>query len=88
MGQKNGVGGMGRNFGMGSVGSWNFGMGLRCFIEKALIKNFTRFTRKHLCWSLDLNKVPGRRPENSLKNRFQHRCLLVNFVKFLRKAIL
>ena len=38
MGQKNGMGGMGRNFGMGSVGSWNFGMGLRCFIEKALLK--------------------------------------------------
>ena len=38
MGQKNGMGGMGSNFGMGSMGSWNFGMGLRCFIEKALLK--------------------------------------------------
>ena len=30
--QKNGMGGV------GSAGSWNLGVGLRCFIEKALLK--------------------------------------------------
>ena len=76
------MGGVGRNFG---VGPWNFGVS-QVFYWKGIIKNFAKFTRKHLRWSLHLNKVAGPRPQNSLKNRFQHRCLLVNFAKFLRTA--
>ena len=35
---KNGVVGVGRSLGVGGVAPWNFGVGLRCFIEKTLLK--------------------------------------------------
>ena len=31
----------------------------RCSIEKGVLKNFTKFTGKHLCQSLFFNKVAG-----------------------------
>ena len=69
MGHKNGVGGLDRNFGVGDVGPLNFDVGNRikrrvwrgcevCYY-KGIIKNFAKFTGKHLCWSILLNKVPG-----------------------------
>ena len=33
----------------------------RCFIKKSVLTNFTKFTGKHLCQSLILNKVAGLR---------------------------
>ena len=64
------------------------------FCEKSVIKNFTKFTRKHLCQShffnkvagpgLFFNKVAGLRPVTLLKNRFWYSCFPMNFVKFLR----
>ena len=51
-----------------------------CFV----IKSFTKFTGKHLCWSLLLNKVQAEDLQIYLKRRLQHRCFLVNFAKFLR----
>ena len=47
----------------------------RCSIRKGVLKNFTKFTGKHLCQSL-------------LKKRFWHRCFPVNFAKFLRTPFL
>ena len=44
------------------------------FCKKSVLRNFTKFTGKHLCQSLFFNKVAGLR----------HRCFPVNFVKFLR----
>ena len=44
------------------------------FYAKGVIRNFTKFTGKHLCQSLFFNKVAGLR----------HRCFPVNFVKFPR----
>ena len=46
----------------------------RCSIKKGVLKNFSKFTGKHLCWRLFFNKVAG----------LQHRCFSVNFAKFLR----
>ena len=46
--------------------------------EKGVLRNFTKFTRKHLCRSLFFNKVAGLR----------RRCFLVNFMKFLRTPFL
>ena len=54
------------------------------FREKGILKNFTKFTGKHLCWSLFFNIVAGLRPTILLKKRLQHRCFPVNFVKFSR----
>ena len=43
-------------------------------MKKGVLKNFSKFTGKHLCQSFFFNKVPGGR----------HRCFPVNFAKFLR----
>ena len=59
----------------------------RCSIRKGVLKNFAKFTAKHLCQSLIFNKVAGLRPPTLLKKRLQLTCFPVNFVKFLRKPI-
>ena len=55
-------------------------------MEIGVLKNFTKFTRKHLRQSLFFNKVAGLRPVTLLKKRLWHRCFSVNFVKFLRTS--
>ena len=35
----------------------------RCSVGKGVVRNFTKFTGKHLCQSLYFNKVAGLRPE-------------------------
>ena len=52
----------------------------RCSIKKDVLKNFAKFIGKQLCQSLFLNKVVG--------FRLWHRCIPVNFVRFLRTALL
>ena len=54
------------------------------FYNKNVLKNFAKFTIKHLCQSLLLNKVAGLMPVTLLKKRLCHRCFPVNFAKFLR----
>ena len=56
------------------------------FCKKGLLKNFAKFTGKHLCQSLFFNKVAGLRPASLLKKRLWHRCFPVNFAEFLRTA--
>ena len=56
----------------------------RCSIKIFVLKNFAKFTGKHLCQCLSF-KVAGLMPANLLKKRLWHRCFPVNFVKFLRK---
>ena len=53
------------------------------FYKKGILKNFAKFTRKHLCQSLSFNKVAGLRPATLSKKRFCHRRLPVNFMNFL-----
>ena len=48
------------------------------FCKKGVLRNFTKFTGKHLCQSLFFNKVAV------IKKRLWHRCFPVNFMKFLR----
>ena len=40
----------------------------RCFIKKAVPKNFATFTEKHLCWNLFVIKLQTFRPYDILKN--------------------
>ena len=47
----------------------------RCSVKKGVLKNFAKFTGKHLCQSLFFNKVAGLR-------------VPVNFVKFLETPFL
>ena len=60
----------------------------RCSMKKGVLRNFTKFTGKHLCQSLFFNKVTGLRPATLLEKRLWHRCFPVNFVKFLRTPFL
>ena len=54
----------------------------RCSMKKGVLRNFTKFTGKHLCLSLSFNKVAGLKPATLLKKRLWHRCFPVNFAKF------
>ena len=56
----------------------------RCSVRKGVLRNFAKFTGKHLCQRLFLNKVAGLRPATLLKKSLWHRCFPVNFAKFLR----
>ena len=56
----------------------------RCSVREGVLRNFTKFTGKHLCQSLFLIKFPC----NFIKKRLWHKCFPVNFVKFLRTAFL
>ena len=55
--------------------------GWRCSIKEGVLKNFTKFTEKHLCWSF-------LRTYNFIKKRLQHRYFPVSFAKFLLPPIL
>ena len=57
-------------------------------IRKGVLRNFTKFTGKHLYQSLFFNKVAGLRPETLLQKRLWHRCFPVNFAKLLRTPFL
>ena len=61
---------------------------LEVFCKKDVLKNFDKFTGKHLCQSLFLTKFAGLRPAALLKNRSWHRCFPVNLSKFLRTPFL
>ena len=54
------------------------------FFEVAILKDFAKFTRKHLCQSLIFNKIAGLRPATLLKKKLWHRYFPVNFSIFLR----
>ena len=43
----------------------------RCSVKKVVFRNFSKFTGKHLCQSLFLNKVEGLRPNKYLSNNRQ-----------------
>ena len=60
----------------------------RCSIKKGVLRNFAKFTGKHMCQSLFFNKVAGLRPATLLKKRLWHRCFPVNFAIFLRTPFL
>ena len=49
------------------------------FYKIGILKNFVKFTRRHLSRSLIFNKVTSLRNATLLKTRLQHRCFPVNF---------
>ena len=63
--------------------SWPFADVFKIDVPEAVVdvlRNFAKFTGKHLCQSLFFNKVPS----FLLKKILWHRCFPANFVKFLR----
>ena len=49
-----------------------------CFVNKGILRNFAKFTGKHMCLL---------RPATLLKKRLRHRCFPVNFPRFLRRSL-
>ena len=60
----------------------------RCSVRTGVLRNFAKFTGKHLCQGLFFNKVARLRPTTLLKKRLVHWCFPGNFVKFLRTPFL
>ena len=58
------------------------------FCKKVVLKNFAKFTEKHLCWSLFSSKVADVRPATLLKNKLRHRYFHLNFAKSLSNNFL
>ena len=56
----------------------------RCSEKEGVLRNFARFTGKHLCQSLFFNKVIRLRQATLSKRRLWHRCFPVNLAKFLK----
>ena len=54
------------------------------FCKKDVLRNFAKFTGKHLSHDLFFNNVEGLRSATLLKKRPWHWCFPVNFAKFLR----
>ena len=50
----------------------------RCSVRKGVLRNFVKFTGKHLCQNLFFNKVAGLRPATLLKKRLWRRCFLLS----------
>ena len=60
----------------------------RCSVKIAVLKNFAKFTGKHLCQSLFFNKVAGLSLQLYEKKRLWHKCFPVNFTKCLKTPFL
>ena len=58
----------------------------RCSVRKDILRNFAKFTGKHLRQVLFYNKLAGPEPATLLKKRLWHRCFPMNFAKFLRTS--
>ena len=56
--------------------------------KKGVLRNFAKFTGKHLCQRPFFNKVAGMSPATLLKKSRWHRCFPVKFAKFLRTTFL
>ena len=57
------------------------------FSKQSVLKDFTKFTRKHLCKSLFSNKVVDEGLQLYLKNRLWHKCFPVNFYEIFKNAL-
>ena len=53
----------------------------RCSVRKDVLRNFAKFTGKHLCQGLFMS---GPKVCNCIKKRIWHGCLPANLAKFLR----
>ena len=61
---------------------------LQIFHKMGVLKDFAKFTEKHLCQSLCLNKFTGLQVGILLRKGVRDRCFPVKIVKFLRTPIL
>ena len=67
-----------------TIRSWCRSNRPRSFVKNDGLKNFEKFNRKHLSWSLFYNQAVCLRLSTLLQKRLRHRCFPVNFSKFFR----
>ena len=53
-------------------------------VKISVLKNFEKFTDKHLFRNFLFNKIATLRPATLLKKTLQHSCFPVNFAEFLK----
>ena len=56
------------------------------FCKKGALRNFIKFTGKHLCQSLFFNKVADLRLATLLKKRLWHRCFYCEFCEISKNT--
>ena len=56
---------------------------MQLFYKIGILKNFSKFARKHLCWSLVFNKFAGLQPATLFYKSLQRRCFPINFDKLI-----
>ena len=56
----------------------------KCSLRKGILRNFSKFTGKHLCQDHFFNKVAGLRHATLLKKSLWHSYFPVKFEKFIR----
>ena len=56
----------------------------RCSVRKGILRNFAKFTGKHLCQSLCFNKVVGLRPATLLKKGSDRFCEISKITFFTK----
>ena len=61
---------------------------MQSFYKIGIFKNFPKFTRKHLCWSLFFNKFAGCQPATLFNKRPQCRCFSDKFCKIFNNTSL
>ena len=59
----------------------------RCSIKKCVLRNFAKFTGKHLCQSLFFNKVAGLRPATLLKKETLAQVFSCEFYEISKNTI-
>ena len=60
----------------------------RCSVKKGVLRNFTKFTGKHLCQSLFFNKVAGLRPATLSKRRLWAQVFSCEFCEISKNTFL
>ena len=58
----------------------------RCSIKKDVLKNFVKFTEKHLCKSLFFNKAGGLRPAIVIKKRTLMQVFFCEFCEIFKNT--
>ena len=64
------------------------GVARRCFVRTGVLRNFAKFTGKHLRQRLFFHKVAFLSPATLFKKRLWHRCFPTSFAKLLRTPFL
>ena len=59
----------------------NISENVQSFYKVSILKDFTKFTRKHLCRSIFFNKFAVLQPVTLFNKRLQCKCCLENFAK-------